>query len=362
REGCRNCVRNADDIVTKYFRDVKGLYRFVDSLDPEELRKNNCVLINERSTVTFNTVTQDMIDVYKHIQTSPEIDAKKIVVLANSEGGLHAAKAINDGNLRPAALLMLSTGFSSIKRFWDVSRKVLWVDYMTKMIQREPNFKYGTALKTRLRNSQNNFFDIKTEEFISKDTFALMDRTELPFQTRVEAIQNDLEHWRINYIGKSCRSTTNVVYSSDGLLVGGDTYLGERNCFDRSTLSLLSKYRAPVYYYALTEDDRFVFYDDIGELSKTEFHQGQKFRIHLIKGIPHELFTELGMHQTLIEKILVDLKEAFSDKTGDLLKISEPIILIDGEARASVEVRYKRLVTIDCSKVGLNGHCALTVN
>ena len=68
----------------------------------------HCVDNRIRGTVDWDSVPSDLALVYDHAKAHPDIDPRRMLVLAHSEGVVHTTRLINDGRIAPSGLILLA--------------------------------------------------------------------------------------------------------------------------------------------------------------------------------------------------------------------------------------------------------------
>ena len=87
-----------------------------------------------RSTVTMANIDDDIALVYHYGASQPQIDPSRVVLLAHSEGTLHAARLVGAGRLSPKGLLligMLAESPEGIIKWQMVDRQLRILDWST---------------------------------------------------------------------------------------------------------------------------------------------------------------------------------------------------------------------------------------
>ncbi len=79
-----------------------------------ELQKHyidSCLNKDERATVSFDSIEDDIAQAYSFAATSAGADPSRILIFAHSEGTLHAANLVNAGRIAPSGMVFM--GFAS---------------------------------------------------------------------------------------------------------------------------------------------------------------------------------------------------------------------------------------------------------
>lgn len=109
---------------------------------PDEYIASNgrCYNPSFMATTTFDTKRQDIIALFEMVKNDERLDARRSIVVAHSEGGLHVATLIGKNKIHPAGVVFVGAPVESaaaIAQWQHVDREV---DWMADLIKRSGGF------------------------------------------------------------------------------------------------------------------------------------------------------------------------------------------------------------------------------